>query len=51
MHKPREPSITAVSYHSVADIQTQLNFEIPYGQQNSSTTETDLIQRSLASKA
>ena len=29
-------------------MQTQLNFEIPYGQQNSFTAETDLNQRKLA---
>ena len=34
---------------SLLDIQTQLNFEIPYGQQNSFTAETDLNQRKLAS--
>ena len=36
-------------YLSVRNIQTQLNFEIPYGQQNSFTAETDLNQRKLAS--
>ena len=45
MHKPREQSITAVSYLSIPDIQThELNFDIPHVQQNSFTAETDLIQ-------
>ena len=30
-------------------MQIQLNFEIPYGQQNSFAAETDLNQRKLAS--
>ena len=35
MHKPRDLSITAIRYPSVPDIQTQLNFEILSGDQNS----------------
>ena len=50
MHKPRDLSITAIRYLSVPDIQTQLNFEILYGHQNSFTAETDLIQQRLRLK-
>ena len=49
MCKQRDPSIPAIRYLSVPNIQTQLYFEILYGLQNRFTAETDLIQRSLAS--
>ena len=45
----RTQGLTAESCLSVPDIQTQLNFEIANGQQNSFTAESDLIQRRLAS--
>ena len=46
-HEPRDSPLKVV--FSVPDIQTQLNFEIANGQQNSFTAESDLIQRRLAS--
>ena len=45
----RTKRFTNESRLSLPDIQTQLNFEIANGQQNSLTAESKLIQRRLAS--
>ena len=46
---PRTKRFATESCFTVPDIQTQLNFEIANGQQNSFTAESDLILRRLAS--